>query len=154
MITIEVYYESPECMPSGQKTSEAIDLGKAIGTLVFKALTNGAVTERLSEGQISMRMHLIGGWSRMVTFTGGPEDLSLLRSTLTSYEAFAAAQPPLWAQMLTRTFPGVSPAHLAIVNGLNVSAVESILSASYDDDSFVKACLKDLSDKENPAIAC
>jgi hypothetical protein len=90
----------------------------------------------------------------MATFTGGPEDLGLLRSILTSYEAFAAAQPPLWAQMLARTFPGISPARLAIVNGLNVSAVESILSANYDDASFVKACLKDLSDKENPVVAC
>ncbi len=83
MITIEVYCESPECMPSGQKTDEPIGLGGAIEVLVFKVLAKGAVTERLSEGQIIMRMHLIGGWSRMVTFTGGPEDLGLLRSILT-----------------------------------------------------------------------
>lgn len=154
MINIEIYHESPECMPSGARTQEAFALGGAIEILVFKALANGAVTDRLLDNQIIMRMHQIGGWSRMVKFTGSPDELGLLRSILTSYAAFAGSLVSLRAQMLARTFPDVSPARLAIVDGLGVSSLESILSASYDEASFVKACLKDLADKVNPVVAC
>ena len=153
-MNIEISSESPECMLSGAKIDEPTTLGGAIETLVFKALANGAVTDRLEENRITMRMNLIGGWSRLVTFTGSPDELGALRSILTSYAAFTGSLAPLRAQILARTFLGVSPARLAIVSGLGVSSVESILSASYDEASFVKACLKDLSDKENPAIAC
>lgn len=153
-MNIEISSESPECMPSGAKIDEPTTLGGSIETLVFKALAKGAVIDRMAEDRITMRIHLIGGWSRLVTFTGSPDELGALRSILTSHAAFKGSPVPLRAQMLARTYPGVSSARLAIVSGLGVSAVESILSANYDEASFVKACLKDLSDKENPAIAC